>query len=243
MLYKILLMFSFKNHKLLVIAPHPDDEVLGCGGIIRRIKNEGGRVYVLFLTVGDSFDFSKKGLSTITQRQKEIETVAKFLKFDDYHIAFPGNDYHLKLDMLGQKELMETIERRDSISIEKVKPTIIAFPYPFSYNQDHRIAGSSTHAALRPAPSRFKHFVPIVLSYEYSADHWSLLNHFQPNFFIPLAKKDLEVKLSALKLYKSQLRFHPNPRSMGSLKALAYLRGSQSSAAASEAFVGHRISI
>ena len=114
---------------LLVIAPHPDDEILGCGGLIKKIKDAGGKVYVLFLTVGDTHDFSNKGLSTGKERQKEIEKVAKFLKFDDYYLAFGGNDHHLKLDLWGQKALMDMIERGSSVSLEKVKPTIVAFPF------------------------------------------------------------------------------------------------------------------
>ena len=50
-------MFDFKGQKLLVIAPHPDDEVIGCAGLIQKIKNGGGKVFVLFLTVGDTNDF------------------------------------------------------------------------------------------------------------------------------------------------------------------------------------------
>jgi len=220
-------MFEPKKQKLLVIAPHPDDEVLGCGGLVKKIKDAGGKVYVLFLTVGDTRDFSKKGLSTGKERKREIEKVAKLLKIDNYHLVFEGDDYHLKLDLVGQKTLMGIIERESVVSIEKVKPTIVAYPSPSSYNQDHRIARIATHAALRPSATSDKHFVQMVLSYEEPADIWRLQNQPEPNLLVPLTKNEFNSKLAALKLYRSQLRPFPNPRSAKAIKALAMLRGSQ----------------
>jgi len=116
------------SDKLLVIAPHPDDEVIGCGGLIQKVKKAGGKVYVIFLTNGTTNDFSKNGPSTENERDEEIKKVSKFLDFDDYHIAFEGNDFHLKLDTIGQKKIMDMIERESPISIEKIKPTIVVFP-------------------------------------------------------------------------------------------------------------------
>lgn len=234
-------MLDLKKQKLLVIAPHPDDEVVGCGGFIKRVKDAGGKVYVLFLTVGDTKDFSKKGISFGKEREKEIESVAKFLKYNDYDIAFNGNSYHLKLDRLGQKRLMDMIERESRVGLEKIKPTIVAFPLIRSYNQDHRIAAFATHAALRPADGRDKHFVKLVLGYEEPSDSWALQERLEPNFFIKLSKKDLDAKIEAMKLYKSQSRTGYNTRSMHALKNLAYLRGSQSGVKIAEAFVSYRI--
>lgn len=218
-------MLELSKQKLLVIAPHPDDEVIGCGGLIKKIKDSGGKVYVLFMTVGDTQDFTKKGLSTSNQRLKEIRLVAKFLKYDDYQIAFPGNDYHLKLDLLGQKALMDMIERQSPLSLEKIKPTMVAIPSATSYNQDHRITSEAAHASLRPASKDSKHMVETVLSYEEPADGWTLHSNFEPNFLLPLTEKELNAKIKALKLYKSQLRARPNLRSTDVVKVLAQQRG------------------
>lgn len=218
-------VLKLDKQKLLVIAPHPDDEVIGCGGLIKKTKDSGGKVYVLFLTVGDTKDFSQKGLSTSNQRLKEIESVAKFLKFDNYHIAFAGNDYHLKLDLLGKNALMNAIERESLVSIERTKPTMVAFPSVNSYNQDHRIAAQATHAALRPAPSNSKYLVETVLEYEEPADSWALKPNLESNFFVPLTEAELSAKLKALKLYKSQLRFAPNLRSPEIVRVFAQARG------------------
>lgn len=224
-----------------MIAPHPDDEVVGCGGFIKRIKDEGGKVYVLFLTVGDTKDFTKEGLSTSKQRQKEIQQVASFLHYDRHYLAFEGNQYHLKLDVLGQKRLMDVIERDCPVALERIKPTIVAFPSPFSYNQDHRIAAAATHACLRAAPKNTRYFVPIALSYEQAADGWTFHSQPEPNFFIELREKDMRVKQKAIELYASQNRINNNPRSKDVLRNLAQLRGALAGTKLAEAFFAHRI--
>ena len=114
-------MLNIDRQTLLVMAPHPDDEVLGCGGLIKRIKDNGGKVYVVFLTVGNTKDYSKSGSSTIQERIKEIEKVAKFLKYDDYKIVFPGDEFHLKLDQMPKKDLISEIENGQRISLNKIK--------------------------------------------------------------------------------------------------------------------------
>ena len=234
-------MFELKKQKLLVIAPHPDDEVLGCAGLIKKIKDNKGKVFILFLTLADTKDFLKTTFSTSLQREKEIKNVAKLLKFDDYDIALRGSDYHLKLDRHGQFELMNLIERKSKVAIEKIRPTIIAFPDPDSYNQDHRLAARSTHAALRPAAKENKHFVDTVLSYEMPADNWSLSPVREPDIFLPLSGSEMENKIKAWKLYKSQLRDAPNPRSLKIVKDFASFRGSLAGCEYAECFRSHRI--
>jgi len=239
--YLQIIMTSLIKQRLLIIAPHPDDEVIGCAGLIQKVKNNGGKVFVLFLTVGDTKDFSKKGISSLNDRKKEIKKVSSFLKYDKYDIAFEGEKYHLKLDLLGQKKLMDMIEKKSSVAIEKIRPTIVAFPSFHSYNQDHRVAAYATHAALRPAKRDVKHFVPIVLGYEEAADFWNNGMQLVPNFFVPTSEKEINNKLKALRLYRSQLRNLPSPRSPEAIMALARLRGTQSGNSFSEGFSAHRI--
>lgn len=234
-------MLKLKEQRLLIISPHPDDEVIGCGGIIARVKEEGGEVFVLFLTNGDTKDFSKSGNSTGKERIKEIEKVTEFLKFDGYHIAFGGNSYHLKLDQIPQHELIDEIERNSKVSIEKIKPSIILFPHSDSYSQDHRAAATASFAACRPADGRMKFQPKMVLSYEIPADQWSLKELPPVNFFVKLTSDQLKKKLTAVKLYKSQVREHPNPRSETALKSLATIRGAQSGPKLAEAFFCHRL--
>lgn len=218
-------MIDLSKQRLLVIAPHPDDEVIGCGGLIKKIKNKRGKVNVLYLTVGDTREFSKNGFSSKEGRLKEIKKVADYLMIDRYDIALSSNKHHLKLDILGQKALMEIIERKSIVAIEKVKPTIVAFPSNLSYNQDHRIVAFATHAALRPSERSSKHFVPYTLVYEEVSDEYSLNEKKMPNFFVELKKNELEAKLTAMKLYSSQNRPPPNLRSLSLLKQYASFRG------------------
>jgi LmbE family N-acetylglucosaminyl deacetylase len=234
-------MLKFKNKRLLIISPHPDDEVIGCGGLIAKVKKEGGKVFVLFLTNGDTKDFSKSGKSTRTQRAKEIERVAKFMNYDDYHIVMEGNPYHLKLDSVPQLELIEAIERSSRLSIEKVKPAAVLFPHPESYSQDHRASAFAAFAACRPADGRLKFQPKMVLAYEIPADQWGLGKFPIANFYVKLSSGNLKKKLAAVELYKSQEREHPNPRSILTLKSLATLRGAHSNFNLAEAFFCYRL--
>lgn len=234
-------MLGLKNQRLLIIAPHPDDEVIGCGGLIAKMKELGSRIYVLFLTVGDTDDFSKNGFSSKKERLIEVENVAEYLKYDDYDIAFGGNSHHLRLDNYAQLEIISVIERDSSLSIEKLKPSIVMFPSAKNYNQDHRAAAKATFAACRPASRQYKYQPKMIFSYEVAADQWNLEKLFSPNLFMKLRMRHLQKKIKALHLYQSQLRKRANPRSPSTLRGLAALRGAQSGANLAEAFYCHRM--
>lgn len=237
-------MLSFKDKKILIVAPHPDDEILGAGGLIHRFKREGGKVFILFLTVGDTHDFSKSGFSSKEERIKEIEKVAKFLKYDAYKISFPGEDFHLQLDKLPQKELINEIERGKGISLEAIRPDFVVAPLNDDYNQDHRAVSNALIAATRPTPSAFKSSPRGVLFYEGPQNSWSN-NHglLMPDFFIELKKEDFEAKIKALSLYKSQIKHSFSTVSPRAVKILACLRGIQGGVQQAEAFFARRILI
>lgn len=234
-------MLQLAKQKLLIIAPHPDDEVLGCGGLIKKVKDAGGKVYVLFLTVGTTLEYAKHGTTTADERIAEIEAVAKFLRYDDFQIAFLGDEYHLKLDTLPQKQLMYEIERGNKLSLEKLQPTMILTPPMHDYNQDHRAATQAVIAAARPAPDDTKPFQKIVLGYEsVPTAEWAATFIHNPNFFVPLTEEELDTKLKALSLYKSQVRHGAHPRSLQSVKTLARYRGIACGSEASEAYYSYR---
>ena len=233
-------MKDFSNDTLLVIAPHPDDEVVGCGGLISRIKEDGGKIFVLYLTNGTTNDFSDKGVSTAEEREDEIKEVANFFKYDGYKIAFPGNKYHLRLDSLSQKDLMGEIER-GTISLENLNPSIIAFPTLNDYNQDHRVVANAAFASCRPAPSESKKIPRLVISYEHPTGGWGISKDNYLNFFISLSKKNLGEKIQSLRLFKSQVRKTPHPRSLESVESLAKYRGALCGILQAEAYYLHRI--
>lgn len=232
-------MLQIGKETLLIVAPHPDDEVLGCGGLIQKIKEKGGSVYVLFLTVGETKEYAKPGgsVSNGNQRMAEIEKVAKHLQYDDYKIIFPGDTFHLRLDNIPQKDLITEIESGERISLNKIKPTIVATPMPDDYNQDHRACTEAIFTATRPTPNELKPFQPIIIGYEsvVTAD-WYKGTSKHVNFFVQLSDKELEAKIQALKLYRSQVRPGSHPRSLQSLRTLAYFRGMYCGIKAAEAY-------
>lgn len=237
-------MINLEGKSLLVIAPHPDDEVIGCGGLMQRVKAAGGKVYVLFLCVADSNDFSKRGRSSADERLEEIHRVAKFMQFDGWHIAFAGDAFHLQLDHTPQKELIHAIERGEHMSLETIRPDIVAFPQFTDYNQDHRAAAEAAFAACRPAPQEEKYVPPVILSYEAPMNSWATMNgghNQQPNFFIDITPDQLQHKLQAMALYDSQLRGPHHPRHLETLKAFAQVRGSSIGAPFAEAFISHKV--
>jgi LmbE family N-acetylglucosaminyl deacetylase len=234
-------MISLKGQRVLVVAPHPDDEVLGCGGLIHKVKSAGGKVFVLYLTVGDTRDFTKRGLSTKNERIEEIKKVAKFLKYDGWEIAYPGNQYHLRLDTVAQLDMINMIERGTKISLQKIRPTMILTPQIADYNQDHQAATDAVFSATRPAPDTVKSRQKIVLGYESVPANWSTRPVQNPNFFVELSPADWAAKLKALSLYKSQVRTGNHLRSAENVRNLARIRGAQSGCNAAEAFYSYRI--
>ncbi len=231
-------MLNLKKQKLLVIAPHPDDEVLGCSGLIQKVKAGNGSVFVLFMTVGDTKDFSRQGQSTGAQRMEEIRNVSKFLGLDAYDIALPGNDYHLKLDRVPQLELISLVEK----FIQKVKPTIVAMPQTHDYNQDHVACARATLAATRPAPLADKHSPQAILGYRsVLTAGWAeptIPNH---NLYIELSKQDLTVKAKALSLYTSQVRENGHQRTPEAIEKIARTLGIYAGTEYAESFYAYKL--
>lgn len=230
-------MIPLSQQRLLVIAPHPDDEVFGCGGLIRRVKQEGGEVYVLFLTVGTTWDFSSSGRSTWSERVEELERVADFLGYDGYRLAFPGDDHHLKLDVLPRRDLIDAIERGHEISLEALKPTMLLTPGLHDYNQDHWAVHEATIAATRPGAPEFKTHQPYVATYELPYSGWARGGPAeQPQFHVALTDADMDAKVKALELYASQLKSACGPLSVHGVRTLAAQRGIQCGARWAESF-------
>jgi N-acetylglucosamine malate deacetylase 1 len=234
-------MFDLSKQILLVITPHPDDEILGAGGLIKRVKDSGGKVYILFLTVGVTLDYTPTGISTGQERLKEIENVAKFMSYDDYRVVFPGDDYHLKLDRIPLKDIIREIESGKQISLETIKPTVVAMPYLSDYNQDHSAVSRAALAATRPLPEEIKSLQKIILGYESvpTADWWDPIpRHI--SVYVTLSDNDLETKIKAMEIYTSQVRRGAHPRALQSLKNLAYFRGQQTGVKAAEGYFSYR---
>ena len=225
-------MFDYSNEKLLVIAPHSDDEVLGCGGLISKIKNAGGKVFVLIFNLG----FEKNDtLESQKIRIKELESTMKFLKVDDYHIVNSTPDENRDLDAKPLHSLIEVIESSSHISLEKISPTIVAIPTIFSHHQDHVHVHNACIAALRPISTPVSN---IVLSYE-APEHsrWSASGVFEPNLFVEIDDV-IDNKINAFLKYESQVR--PGGRDADSIRSQAKYRGQEVGKTLCEAFYVHR---
>jgi len=123
----------WKDQRLLIIAPHPDDEVYGCGGTMAKAKALGAEVYVLYLSVGDLTFYEKRGVVKAEERITEVQKVSDLLKLDGYDVVFKDVHTHLRLDSIPRRDLIAYIERESSVALDRVQPTIMAIPAR-SYN-------------------------------------------------------------------------------------------------------------
>lgn len=220
--------------KVLVIAAHPDDEVLGCGGTIARHSKNGDDVYVVILAEGitsrDSQrnpDKHKEELSDLKKaaiRANEILGVTS-LQFHN----FPDN----RMDSVDLLDVVKVIESY----IEQYKPDIVYSHHSGDVNIDHRRIHEAVITACRPVPS---HPVKTLLFFEIaSSTEWQVSNsapYFMPNWYVDI-KDTFDLKLKALRAYNSELRSWPHPRSVEGVKYLAHWRGLTVGFEAAEAFV------
>ena len=225
-------MNDFSNEKLLVIAPHSDDEILGCGGLISKVKKGGGKVYVLIFNLGFEKDDTKESQE---KRKNEVQEAMNVLKVDNYHLIHDQPDNNRDLDVEPLHSLIEVIESTSNVSLEKIAPTIVAIPTVFSHHQDHVHVHRACIAALRPISTPIS---KIVLSYE-APEHsrWSASGVFEPNFFVEIDDV-IENKIMAFNKYHSQVR--PGGRDDDSIRNQAKYRGLEVGKNLCEAFYVHR---
>jgi len=232
---------NLEKERLLIIAPHPDDEVLGCFGLINKVKKNKGKVYVQILTIGG---YSKVGSRRITKEEwnKELHTVMGRLDIDDYDVAYYKDEIQ-HLDTLPQSQLIELLESKSKVSIKKIRPTIVAIPTIFSSHQDHTQAYKVAMSSLRPHPQKTTFMPKMVLSYEspeyYFWSAYSEFGKFSPNFYLQLSEKEIKKKTSVLNTYKTQIR--AEQRDGDRVTALANMRGSEIGVEYAEAYHIHRM--
>ncbi len=209
--------------KILVISPHPDDEVLGCGGTMARHSINKDEVYLCIVTKGYEPDWSK---SFMEEMKKQIKQSSKILGIKETHfLGYPT----VKLDTIPQKDLNKSISK----IIKKIKPDVLYIPHKGDLNKDHRIIFESSLVASRP----LKHIVRRILSYEVlSETEWGQpIEPFIPNVYVDISKT-FDKKIEAVNAYKSELKKYPHPRSIEIIEALAKKRGSEAGLMLAEAF-------
>jgi len=194
--------------KDLIISPHVDDEVLGCGGIL----SSSSHVYFCGLNL----------LPHVTKEHliDDLKTVAEFLKYSwDSEFRIEANRYQY----YGEQYWVNVFQK----IINEQQPDRIFLPYP-SYNQDHRLIYDTAMTALRPHDEIF--FVKKVLVYELLDCFWYNMD-YEVNYFVPI---NIEQKLEAYRRYKTLVRQH---RSLEQIEALARLRGQHIGVVHAEAFI------
>jgi LmbE family N-acetylglucosaminyl deacetylase len=230
-----------RDQRLLVISVHPDDEVLGCGGLMKKVKDLGGEVYVLYVVAGPGprqYD-EEHPQTKMEQRLEEIAAVAQYLGVDDYVVALEGEEYQLRLNALPQERLVNIIESDTRVSLNNIQPSIVAIPAPNHYHQDHQPVFEAAFAACRPIPPHLKPFQNVVLCYEQPSYGWSV-NRLQPNFYVDITQQ-LDAKIEALKLHRSQLRRGLHVRAPENVRRIAEVRGREVAVPAAEAFITYRV--
>jgi LmbE family N-acetylglucosaminyl deacetylase len=229
-------VIDWQNERVLILSPHPDDEVIGCGGLISKVKDEGGQVLVQFVTLGDTRDVSVTGMSTADERLVEIDRVAGILKYDDWDIALRGAEYHLRLDAMARVDLVGVLEETARLSLRAVEPSVVLLPAPWSYNQDHRAVAEAALTALRPMDVADRRAPRVVALFEEVADQWAAESTTPPNLFVELDTPHLDDKIEAMRTYASQVRPHPHTRSLEALRNMAVVRGAHSGLRFAEAY-------
>lgn len=228
------------RQRLLVVAPHADDETMGAGGLMARVKEAGGKVFVMVMSTGDLFHFDTTGRKTWkATRRGELAAAMKVLGVDDWEIVFEDDRLHLRLETLPRREIVDAIERRAKLGTEKTRPTMIVLPAP-SFNQDHEAVYRAGITACRPHLASMKAFQGVVLVADAPQLSWGRPMAFRPNFYVDISGRFLDLKLKAFACHRSQLRPEPSQGGIGALRLLAEMRGREVSAAAAEAFECYR---
>jgi len=228
------------KQRMLVIAPHADDECFGCAGTMARIKHLGGEVYCIVCSVGDlkHYDGTTHNVSGGT-REEELKSVMEYLDVDDWEVLFRDEQTHLRLDAIPRRDLISLFERDAKLALDRLKPTMVAIPVS-SYNQDHDAVFRAAWTALRPGVPSIKPFQPIVLGYDNTSLFWSLEREkFHPNFYVDISDF-LDNKLKALSMHQSQMRDAIHHSSVQNVEFTARVRGREISVEAAEGYMVFR---
>lgn len=217
-----------KKEKILVIASHPDDETLGCGGTILKSRSQGCEIYWLIMTnISTAEGYSE---NIVNQRHVEIDMVAKEYGFEEvFKLDFPTS----KLDSIPRVEIIKAV----SGSINMVKPDVIYIPNKNDVHSDHQVTFDVVISSAKTfrCPSIKKMLMYEVVS-ETEFSPALQVNAFAPNSFSDISEY-LDRKISIMEIYKSEMKEHPFPRSTDNLKALATFRGATAGVKYAEAFM------
>lgn len=218
------------KRKVMVLAPHMDDEVLGCGGTICKHKAMSDKVTVIFFAhriYNHRFDEKKNAI------EKGHALKAKKVLGYDNALFLNLNDERLDACL---QDIIIPLEK----NINKIKPDVIYLPFRQDNNQDHRAVFDAARVALRPAATPF---IKEVNMYEVpsSTEQSPPLSEtaFLPNFYVDI-ERFIDKKIRGLLCYERESRRYPHPRSREAVKILAQKRGSEIGYIYAESFLNIR---
>jgi len=216
--------YSTNSQNILILAAHPDDEVLGCGGVIQYYTSRKDNVYVCVVTDGSSSQY-QGDIKKAQAKDQQTLRVQKFLGIKEFiRLDFPD----MKLDTIAHIDINRKLEN----VINQIKPSIIYTHSSTDVNLDHILVYQSTKVVTRPG----KPFLDQVYSYEVlSSTEWSRDNPFNPNTYFDISSY-IEKKVKAFNLCRTEIRPYPHPRSAQGVKSLAKYRGIQSGFKYAESF-------
>jgi LmbE family N-acetylglucosaminyl deacetylase len=219
---------------ILVVAAHPDDEVLGCGGTIARRAAMGDAVTIAILAQGAMSRAGKGDASSyrrqVKQLRKSSQRAASILGAGQVvHFDFPDN----RMDGVDLLDIVKTVEQ----CVERYEPQVIYTHHVGDLNVDHIQVAKAVLTAARPLP---RSRISEIYSFEVlSSSEWGAGpagESFRPTCFVEVSSY-LEKKLEALSVYETEISEFPHPRSPEVIRALASRRGSQAGLNAAEGFV------
>jgi N-acetylglucosamine malate deacetylase 1 len=212
--------------KVLVIAPHPDDETLGCGGTLLKHKFEGDDINWLIVTAISQADGWDNKI--VKKREVEIKQVAKKYGFKNFsNLEFSTT----KIDTICISKLIERISK----VYRKIEPDIIYMPFSSDVHTDHQVIAKVIGSMIKWF--RYSYIKRVYMYETPSETDFNFISKrlFRPNVFVNVSNY-LNEKLQIMDIYKSEMKEFPFPRSKKSIRALATLRGAQSGFNAAEAF-------
>ncbi|WP_369743407.1 PIG-L deacetylase family protein [Pseudidiomarina sp. PP-1MA] len=219
-------MFLELIRNVLIVTPHADDEVLGCGGTIKKLTDAGINVDLVVMAAGGIKHHHLATPVVYQQRQQELTDSCKTLGIRSFRILYQNFD--MKLEQLDKTRLVSDL---DTI-LEKGTYDCVMVPRE-SHNQDHRETHFAMLAALRPSRQLN---LKLVLAYEgTSKDLLAFPELSTGKLYIDISN-EFDAKIAALNCYKSQIRAYPHPTSIEAMRRLAECRGLESNLDKAERF-------
>jgi LmbE family N-acetylglucosaminyl deacetylase len=213
--------------RTLIIAPHPDDEVLGAGGTMAKLSESGQEVFVAVVTTGKPPAYSAEYVARVRAEAKSAHDLLGVN--ETFWLDQPAAELPDVRNVVLNGAIGEVVQR--------IAPQTVLVPFPGDIHVDHQLVFRSTLVASRPHQAAYP---KTILAYEtLSETNWNapyITPPFVPNVYLDISNY-LERKIAAMRKFSSQLRSSPHERSVEGLRSLAAMRGATVHRDAAESFV------